>query len=345
MADPKNGYEDKNLSAIKYYKMFTERNANLGNFDECNLLEKQFPKYHNISDFCYGLTGNLKHFKNLSSKNLFKNDVCKYFNIWIYQSLLDRKFKIGHDDMNTIRGIIADYFKGYNEVNECNYDLFFIPEENFKNMKKLYDFMLDYSLIKFYTSTENDHCNVNYNSYVKDSFKIYEQVKSECNSTWNAYCNVLNDIKEMNDNKELEKLECINPKPATFTRPEQQEHGRQEGYLGDVFSGRHNSRGTMHDIAVPVLAPTEDRSHNSPVSTVMLIAFPLFGLLTILFLAYKFTPFGPWLYRFLLKRKIFRHHTDEESQEFLENAYENTDRNLHFSEHHIGYSSSGMASH
>lgn len=146
--------------------------------------------------------------------------------------------------------------------------------------------MLNYSLIKYYTSTENDHCDVNYNSYIKDSFIIYEQVKSECSSKWNAYCNVLNDIKEMNDSKELEKLECKNPKPAALIRPEQQEHG-QEGYLGDVISGRRNSQGIMHDTTVPVLGPTEDRSHNSPVSTVMLIAFPLFGLLTILFLVYK----------------------------------------------------------
>ncbi|SBS91901.1 PIR Superfamily Protein [Plasmodium ovale curtisi] len=315
--------EMKRLNSISHYAKLDNNNSWNSDDTECNELQKVFTKYRTIFEFCASLTGNLKNFQKLYSQALFRNDRCTYLNIWIYDRLLKEGFKIHDTDRNRIVSKILTYWEKYKIPDECAPEFDGIEDENFSEMKKLYDFVLDYHMIKYNTEDKDYECSAEYSSYIDEGFDLYEKIKSDCRNSVKKYCKVLDDIKEMNNDQEILRLKC--KEKSAHPPGESEQEGRS--------SHQHH-----RDASLITSPETEVPSSSTGSSNGLAVTFPIMGILIVLFILYKFTPAGPWIHSRLIKKKLFGNNIkEEETQRFLENIYEYENENNQNNVQNISY--------
>ncbi|SBS98898.1 PIR Superfamily Protein [Plasmodium ovale curtisi] len=326
------------LPSIRNYKHIdTYKYNDFGNSGLCTTIKNELNDYVGIYDLCMDVTGILNNFNKSRITSLFDNEQCTVFNYWMYHHLYNNLTE-GNDSRSVSSFIfkLLEYRKDYIKDDKCTIDIKIIFKDHFIKTKMLHDYALDYKTIKSKVESPDAECSKSYNAYIVKHSENYNKVKEECRTNESLpYCALYTKITEY-----LLPLRACRQKDSTLrTR-----HGEvmmdtfqgalSEGGHGDEFGRRmgHENSGELH---FPLTAQAH-RTSNS--STIMSILFPVLGILFSFFILYRFTPAGSLLNTYLLKKKKFRTHVDEEETEhMLENTYEYVNRNMGYDTHHIGY--------
>ncbi|GAW84242.1 variable surface protein, partial [Plasmodium gonderi] len=109
-----------------------------------------------------------------------------------------------------------------------NYDYYNITFEDFRNIKKLFDFSKDYDMLKEYISKGNRFCNKDFYDYVIPYIITYNLFKSQCKNgnrgeaTCSAFYNYFNDKTE----EDLSQWTFTLDKRNTNNVTQKEAHGR-----------------------------------------------------------------------------------------------------------------------
>ncbi|SBT73819.1 PIR protein [Plasmodium ovale] len=327
------------LTSTNRYKYFDDYYRHHGNEDKCEKLKNDFQTYPQIYDFCRSLTGNLDNFDKLKSDGLFGDDRCRYLNFWINDRLIGMGLDMKSRDFPRIIGKIIDLFTDFKMYEKnCNYDFYHIHSDDYKKMRKLYNYIMDYEIIKYYTNGENNYeCNTKNVDYIKDGINAYNDIKRDCEqNNQKYYCIAMRDFEKLGNKDDLLKLQC---KKIKSEFPSEGAHKDQ------LQQGQHDSQGAYHSEGLHVQgnrmeSETSDSHSLSAFEIVMSLFFPFLGLICIFFILYKFTPFGSWLNSNVLRKKKISHnlHEDDEVAEYiLDNAYSHMNTPYQSNLHQVGY--------
>lgn len=255
-----------------------------GSHSECDLLRREFPSKEGIYDFCLSLRGNLEYFDNLKNLDLFTNDKCQYLNCWIQDRLLNLGFH-KTQELTTIFSKILSYFTFFDLGEKCKYEFFDIDKEKYEKMKKLYDYVLDFTKIEWYAKTYG--CSEENKEYINERRIIYQEVKEDCeNNTRQAYCIVLKHLKEAYKNDELTSFECTKMKSIPLRAElEGKLQGAHRGDSGDLQHALGPRSDHPGEFPTASAGQTEESSFSS--STPMAVFFPFLGSLLSVFTLYR----------------------------------------------------------
>ncbi|SBT83348.1 PIR protein [Plasmodium ovale] len=327
-----------NLPSRKLYENFYRGKYNADEYNKCDSLANSFRKYKDIDDFCMDIRGNLKNFHLLKIDSTFEDYKCQFLNIWIHYHLSAKK--IEYTDVLTY---INRYFlEFYDNTNKCTYDFYSVPEVDFEKLKTLFDYALDYSYINYYVNQYP--CTKANEEYINKRRSIYEEFNRECiSSNTKIYCNPLKSLIYAHyKNDKLLDLKCKTVMDSSSS-------SRDQGHLdGDSFQtsgldseplgyGRVSTFGDVHQNGHGAQSELAEATPPSvPSNIIMSLFFPMIGIV-LLFILYKFTPFGSWMNSFILrKRKILSKVDSEMSDEFIEDGLEH--ENIYpGGRHHINY--------
>ncbi|SBT83028.1 PIR protein [Plasmodium ovale] len=329
------------LTSTNCYNYLDNIYKNRGNKDKCEKLKNDFQRYPQIYDFCMSLTGNLDNFNKLKSDGLFDDDRCRYLNFWIYDRLEGMGLDTKSMDHPSIIGkiiILFNNFKMYEK--NCNYDFHLIDGKDYTKMRKLYNYIMDYGIIKYYANGENNYeCNTKNVDYIKDGINAYNDIKRDCaQNNQKYYCIAMRDFEKVNNKDDLLKLQCKKIKSEFPSEIARTDHLRQ---------GQHAFEGAYHSVGSQVKgsrmeSETPDSHSLSASEIVMSLLFPFLGLLAIFFILYKFTPFGSWLDSNVLRKKKISHnlHEDDEvAEDILDKTYGHMYTPYQSKLHQVGYNS------
>ncbi|KMZ77287.1 hypothetical protein PVIIG_05332 [Plasmodium vivax India VII] len=173
----------------KFYNELNEKYGNSGVSNFCNIIIRS--NINNISDdspkHCYIIDSILKNQNNILQsigKDKIKDNFCLYLNYWIHDKLKDNEFRYR---------IIKNIYSAWNMINEpkdnsnskCWHKKFNVGKKDFKNKKKLFEFLEAFDIIRGkLTETENSNKN-KYCNYIQSIFSLYYVMKqgSECNKS------------------------------------------------------------------------------------------------------------------------------------------------------------------
>ncbi|SBS89373.1 PIR Superfamily Protein [Plasmodium ovale curtisi] len=329
------------LTSTNCYNYLDNIYKNRGNKDKCEKLKNDFQRYPQIYDFCMSLTGNLGNFDKLKSDGLFDGDRCRYLNLWINDRLIGMRLDTKSMDYTSIIGKIIILFTDFKMYEKnCYYDFHLIDGKDYTKVRKLYNYIMDYGIIKFYANGEyNYECNTKNVDYIKDGVNAYNDIKRDCaQNNQKYYCIAMRDFEKVNNKDDLLKLQCKKIKsefPSEIERTDQLRQGQR------TFQGAYHSAGSQVQ-GNRMESETPDSHALSTFEIVMSLFFPFLGLFAIFFILYKFTPFGSWLDSNVLKKKKISHNLnedDEAAEDILDKTYGHMYTPYQSKLHHVGYNS------
>ncbi|SBT55987.1 PIR Superfamily Protein [Plasmodium ovale wallikeri] len=334
------------LFSTKNYEKLDDWYYDYRDESKCSEFEKQLKDYKGIKEFCLNLTGILKRFNDLGIESLYNEDRCEVINYWIYDYIHNKLPSMnGNDTISTTLGKLYEYWYKFDGHDNCAIDPILNVELYHKKTKKLYDYVLDYDTIKSYVEDSNYSCSKTFNDYIEEGFNTYDQIRTECLlPSDKPYCKLIQNIQKIQEKNNLLKLTC--PKvidDKTYSAEQKKllqrkgEDTLQEGTSEYQDTGE-GEFGQIHHLGSSAIhrSPSEESSSLN----LALGVLPVLGISLILFIFYKFTPFGPSLFGRYIKNKInpSNINEDEESiEEILDNTYEPYNTNSLTTGHQIGY--------
>ncbi|SBS84751.1 PIR Superfamily Protein [Plasmodium ovale curtisi] len=257
--------------------------------------------------------------------------------------------KVLESSENSYFSEVMNLLKTVKSVNDnsisYNDDLFKISEEQFKNLKRIYDYLENYQTINLRIGLSiNASCTAAYRNYVTATHDFYIEEKTRCQRMLtDNYCKLVNSFVHEYDKNQIKKLLCDGKKDPNA-------HSGMEDVEEDLGSSRphlpvqeertealhldpHQKGGTR-----ALELPTGDISSSSGSTSALTTVFPLLGTASLAFFFLKFTPLGSRLYNRIFSKQIIRTNV-EEPQKLLENSYEFLNTNTEENSHHIGYHS------
>ncbi|SBT74335.1 PIR protein [Plasmodium ovale] len=344
MKAPVNAHKQKSES---FYNSLNSRFLRMGDNDKCeefkSELSSQFNDYTGMSSFCLRLTGILKQYAIFPYEDFVYNYQCKYFNLWIYESLSKVCDNVKDDKCNRIINKIEQIWNNYKLDRKCNPEFIsYVNDSNYDKMKNLYNYGINYAIIQQYFGKDKYICTEDQKTYIRENLKLYELVKNECKSdTSSLHCVALKNFQDVYKEEELPKVYCKGEIYVEDIRKEIQES------LSRTESNKHTRVGALpseddqeevEELDNSDLPSVDGTSRVSNFHKTTAISFPILGILFIFFAAYKFTPAGSLLHGFLLGKKHFSHNkTEEGNYEFLEDTLNPMNENTNESFHQVGY--------
>ncbi|SBT83667.1 PIR protein [Plasmodium ovale] len=327
------------LPSVIYYYRLENMYHFYGDDTKCDELQTKLQDFKAIKEFCMKLTGILKRYDELNITPLINNDKCTMVKLWIYDHLYNEFSssgsykKIPADIISKLLGSWKDLDKG----SKCSFNPNLNVESDFNKMKLLYDYGLDYNIIKFKIEDSTFQCSKNFVEKFNKYKENYETLKRECvNTIPTAHCTLLQNIHKLPNmgNLSVVKL-CKTKDTLSRTREDGDRHSADHGTLtfGQVGLG-----GTVHPLPGPdgeSYSQETSSNHSSPIFITTI--FPLLGSLLIIFFVYKFTPFRSWLTSRLMKNKMSKLNTNEDMQETLDYEFDHYQKNVQRDPHDISY--------
>ncbi|SBS99620.1 PIR Superfamily Protein [Plasmodium ovale curtisi] len=344
----KSGNHLAHLTSNKRYDKLDIKFIKEGDKTGCSALDDKLKDGSSIYLFCLGLTGNLKMFDSLQFGDIFDDYRCKYLNLWIYDRISKTSIKLGHENYIPITTSIMKYFSDYNVSDKCKmYFLSYLNENNkYNEMKRLYDYALNYKILKFDIDENKYQCTEYDEKYINDSISLYNEINSECSPESELFhCVALRDIRKFYPNEELLQLKCKNGISSKPSYPRQGQLSERSQINENQIDAQRHPYGVDSSFGNLSQEPTDQFSgtseYNSIISNpnaIMAFIFPLLGIALILFTLYKFTPLRSLLHSRLLRIKRIRSTIgNDEKEELLANSYYPMDEYTYNSEHQIGY--------
>ncbi|SBT01981.1 PIR Superfamily Protein [Plasmodium ovale curtisi] len=319
------------LPSSKRYKWLDMKHLGKGDYKKCDeLYMKKGDDFDPLHILCLRLIGNLEKYDDLTFLDVFPKSTCKYFNLWMYEhfSSIYSNLK-GAEATSTIQKIIS-IWNSYKLKDECTKDFIsFIGYTNYKKMKELYDYVLNYKYLLLGTDKDNLKCTTEENAYIKDSISLYEEVKQDCRTDREEkqYCVVIDDIDQVYSKGELSTLNCHEIKD-TLSNLSQETESETDFEVNSLRAQE----------PVPGIGGIGSDTTYASSDNVVAGIFPVLGIPLISFILYKFTPFGTWFKDRLQRNKIFEHNIHEDSSHGLsENGFLHSNDESESFINHIGY--------
>ncbi|SBS94272.1 PIR protein [Plasmodium ovale] len=276
------------------------------------------------------------YIKNLDTNEIFYRERWNYLYFWLGSKLLDSLensvFKQVMNALHTVRSTNVENSDMYND------DMFKIGTEEFMNLKKIYDYLQNYTKIKARIDYPGAPCSALYKDYVTKTYSFYKKEKERCaqNDTDN-YCKVFNRFLREYVN-EIKELTCTGNTPSEKHEAQYlADSGRERSSAGYGGQGAHSLLGQEGE-ARGMSHSDGDVSYSLVSTNALSTVFPLLGTASVAFFFLKFTPLGPRLHNSIFRKNIIQSN-DEEAQEILENAHEFSQTNVDDTAHHIAYHS------
>ncbi|SBT55790.1 PIR Superfamily Protein [Plasmodium ovale wallikeri] len=233
-------------------------------------------KYNGISSVSDKLVDALC-FMSISEGN---KENCDYLFYWIGSTLFDNL-----ENENDFLNVIKILYEGIRKVgggDKCKRDHYNITKENFRKLKIVHDYTKDYDSIKVHISNNKGKCSKQYKTYIDRAVEKYNELYKTCKQEMydGNNCKLFNNMFIEEDHNKLSTLTC------------------------NILEGDSEviSFGTLDRGLIDVV---NDYTSNTS-STIMEIMFPLVGILLSCFVLYKFTPAGPWLHSYLIRKKYYK---------------------------------------
>ncbi|SBT73560.1 PIR protein [Plasmodium ovale] len=325
------------LTSNKLFKYLDEHFISRGNNEECTKLQSDLKNNPEARLLCMSVTGNLENYNNLEISDLFNQHRCKYLNLWIYKRLL----KFNYSDSITMKSRIFTFFYNFKKKINCRAEFFdYINEDDYKKTKSLYDYALNYKMLKSNVMQSKKRCTKEDDKYIRENIDLYKQTKDYCqrDTEHKKYCAALTDIEKVYPN-ELTKLECNEVVTAETLKLLEGLSTEEEACVkGQPASERQCTTRKSLENAENSFVDSQCEACICPnSSSSVAIVLPLLGSIFIFFILYKYTSLGTWIHSFLLRKKRSRIIDEEETQELLENTYDSTDINTYNGGHNINY--------
>ncbi|SBS92257.1 PIR Superfamily Protein [Plasmodium ovale curtisi] len=202
------------------------------------------------------------------------------------------------------------------------YDIEKISSQDFKDLKIVFDYIINYDAIKLMIGGHSSDCTALYKEYVDSSYEVYKKLESRCQHNVNEeYCKFFNYIVKKQKDTILKPLTCngamkplsVEQYKESLSRDVVLDSESQEQIQGGASSGTDNMMPTF---------------------------FSILGIFSILFTLYNITPFRSWLHNIFAEKQTIQHGVyEDEIHEFFENEYEPLDSNREINRNHITYHS------
>ncbi|SBS82467.1 PIR Superfamily Protein [Plasmodium ovale curtisi] len=332
------------LPSFRFHTKLDEGYEHLWNYDNFfdTIIKVQLGLNRNISNIENSLLKAFIYVSNMRTTWDQYEERWDYLCFWMG----DKVNQIVHNisDFADIIKIVNSLKKHVHPKNEeYNKDLFKIAKDQLINLKKFYDFSQNHKAIEVITSPSDYECNDEYNNYTLQSYKLYEYIEREfLVDTTTPYCNIFRNIEKNNPKVKSTRLICHHIK-----KPVSSEEGRfkiKHG-LEDESSRRNDEQGSpmgprgvssLHGSSESQDKETSPTNSSNPTAIIL----PIFGLLCIFFILYKFTPLGTLIHDHFLKRKINQWNEETVDESFAE-KYKPQDENSLVNIHNIGYNPIG----
>ncbi|SBT01915.1 PIR Superfamily Protein [Plasmodium ovale curtisi] len=135
-----------------------------------------------FKNFCYRFATNFTYLIMKWIGNLgYDKESCDYLNYWAYHKLINN-FKVEENDisksdfMKTLRNLWTPYLEAFDK---CTLNEYTMSVSDFKNLKDLHDYNVNYNTIKNKILPNSTNCKKNYCSYIKHMMEVYEKVSNE----------------------------------------------------------------------------------------------------------------------------------------------------------------------
>ncbi|CAG9479387.1 unnamed protein product [Plasmodium vivax] len=270
-----------------------------------------------------------------SMRTDFKNDICDFLFYWIGDIILkDLKNKefFGEIMLNLFETLNKS---GTREI--CNFSYNNIYEENFKNVKLIFDYSEDYNSYEEQIIGYNPPCNQDYKEYLKTYVDTYNKFNNKCTveKSNENYCEAFKkyfDGKDANllstwtcdlrkndpRDKEFEEeegegeedaeraaqMEQVSPGPVTDTHDpmllQRSPSASEAQAMVPGIPGPHLDRGSF--LIDSASSPKDDKS-TSITSKSITGALSVAGILVPSYLVYNYTPAGIWISKLLGRNK------------------------------------------
>ncbi|SBT55808.1 PIR Superfamily Protein [Plasmodium ovale wallikeri] len=263
---------------------------------------------------------------NMKADDASYNERWNYLYFWMGLKLLENSHQLIFKKVMKVLETLRSGRRG--TTDEYNDDMFNINTEQFKNLKKIYDYLQSYESIRAKIKNPDTPCTAAYRDYVTDAYDFYIEQKTQCKKrAIDNYCNIVNRFVKQYVKEDLTKFTCSGTKVPEVKNLMDQEGDTQ--YLGR----QHPSRGLSPDMS----PASGGLSPSSGYTNAMSIVLPLLGTASILFAWFRFRPLGSSLYNRIFKKEITHNYEQEEEQEILENSYPFPLTDAGDKAHHIAY--------
>ncbi|SBT52071.1 PIR Superfamily Protein [Plasmodium ovale wallikeri] len=330
-----------------HYNNLDSRASSRGDDSKCDQLIRELGNEFANDDFrllCKKITGATIEYEIMPPLINLEKYSCKYFNLWICDRMLQFLKDFKHPKFNDIKNKITEIWETNNLKNTCKWHFIsFWNDANYDKIKKLYDYALNYNNLQHHFDIRSNPCTQEYESYIEESLRIYEEVKYKCTSVSdeeNLLCTALEDVHSMYENNELSKITCNGKVNVDEIRREVLQSLTQQQEKIPVPAGASQSDDDQSEIENPFQShesTPEETPSFSYTQKATSVVFPLFGILLSFFLFYKFTPAGTWLHDHLQSKKnVSFNLNEEEAHDLLENTHNTIIENSN-THHLVGY--------
>ncbi|SBS91310.1 PIR Superfamily Protein [Plasmodium ovale curtisi] len=284
-----------------------------------------------IKEIYTKFVGNLLNNSKLKGNKSINKEYCMHLHFWLYDQII-RKFGQNNDD-NKIMDIIHALFGGWYDFIRASPDVKCSPVYStdatlgeWIRGKLFRDYFKNYDYITHNYSSSNEKCE-EYRRYFQHINKQYGEYKKKCFSDLMAPCNnYYRRIDEYNPNVLLSKPSCEDKNVHRVSSTE---------YTGEI------NKAIEMPPAQETLEMENVQDHNAPSVSfynVVVASSSILGTFIFFFIFYRLTPLGHMLRTRLLRKKLIDHNIyEEESNEYLENTYDQENRLYNTSRHTVGY--------
>ncbi|GAB69777.1 hypothetical protein PCYB_005260, partial [Plasmodium cynomolgi strain B] len=155
------------------------------------------------------ITGALDFLEYKNFYNLYDNNKCTVFALWMYDYLI-KIFK-DHDNYSKTKAVIDKIyplFLRYSEKLHCK-----IPSYNdivtyVNNLKTLYDYATNYDTILGHIKDKDYKCNENLSNYIQEQVNLLKEVRLDCHNTSQNHCEVYKNIFGPSIGEKFLSLQC-----------------------------------------------------------------------------------------------------------------------------------------
>ncbi|SBT33386.1 PIR Superfamily Protein [Plasmodium ovale wallikeri] len=321
----------KQLPLYHFYDVLNNENDYVDSgTDSCaGYATNSLNKYSQFIHLCKVLHYKRSKFPNIIEQcdNVPKTKRCEYMTYWLRNKIEDIDPNFPTNSMlHVMFSMIFTSIFG----NDCVYDKNKFSNVDFPLRKKYFDYTENLQSINDLGRKFTDLNDYFYCEYIADGIKAYNEVieHDSCNRASCTYFKELENFK--NKFKSLQSSlneKCGNNLPCLKKNKEEYEH--------PCTSKRVSFKST--EPTYMGLSGLPDSEQGVSVSTIITPVISLFGISFILFILYKFTPFGSLLRRHIMKEKNFYDNVDEETDNRLHNSqfcHQDSDKRLYTIQYH-----------
>ncbi|SBT58604.1 PIR Superfamily Protein [Plasmodium ovale wallikeri] len=321
----------RNLPSYKFYEKLNEEYDEDSYrediyYEDCKRILPQYPDSGSILNLCGKLVRNIRKLYAWTNNDIHKSERCTYLNYWIYNEVINNH-GISENYIYNSNFILYLFYvwdtidEKLSHTDKCAQEKYLIRSNEFLEEKKSYDDNQNYKSIKDIVNSGKNDQNNDYFSYITENENLHRVLKEECKCTNNTkFCVEFHKYNRDNKKDKLCSLECnsemssvpntelnsVCPLPESVLQSLPEQMSQEKESETGTFTG---SMEVKDDIS--------SSSTSSSTITISLLT-SIIGIFPLLYISYKFTPFGPWLRRRISNKKIISGYTDNESNQNLQ---------------------------